>query len=250
MNYPIYSYPSHAFTGIIRDTILLRHRVFQEDALACISRLIPPLRVIGKENIPANGAYVIIPNHYYRPGFNAWWLALAISSVTASNVHWIITGELTYPGKWYAPLGMFISRFILKRGARVYGFTTMPPMPPRPRDVAARAVSVRAVLDYVRQTKEPVVGFAPEGGDQIGGRLTMPASGAGRFGLLLSAQDLRFVPVGVYETDGEFYLHFGEAYELSIPSDLSLDEKDIQAARIMMEHISVLLPLNLRGEFA
>jgi len=47
-------------------------------------------------------------------------------------------------------------------------------MPPRPRDVEARAASIRAVLDYAKQTKEPIIGLAPEGGDQVGGQLTMP----------------------------------------------------------------------------
>jgi len=249
MNYPIYSYPSNTITGLVRDVIFLRQRVFRDDARACISRLIPPLQVICRENIPASGGYVITVNHYYRPGFAAQWIALAISSVVPSDIHWIITGELTFPDKWYAPLGMPVSRFILKRGALVYGFTAMPPMPPRPRDVEARAASVRAVLDYAKQTKDPIIGLAPEGGDQIGGKLTVPAPGAGRFGLLLAARGLKFAPVGVYESDGELCLHFGEVYDLSISRNLSSDEKDKQAAQIMMEHIAALLPSNLRGEF-
>ncbi len=119
-----------------------------------------------------------------------------------------------------------------------------------PCDVEARAASVRAVLNYVKQTKDPIIGLAPEGGDQIGGQLTLPASGTGRFGLLLAAQGLRFAPVGVYESDGEFCLHFGEAYDLSIASDCSSDKKDKQASQLMMDRIAPLLPSNLRGEFA
>ena len=103
-----------------------------------------------------------------------------------------------------------------------------------------RALRSRAALDYAKQTKNPIIGLAPEGGDQIGRKLTMPAPGAGRFGLLLAAQGLRFVPVGVYESDGELCLHFGEVYDLSIAHNLSSDEKDKQAAHIMMEHIAAL----------
>ncbi len=230
--------------------IFLGQRVFRDDALACVSRLIPPLRVIGRENIPAGSGYVITVNHYYRSGFAAQWMAIAISSIVPSNIHWIMTGELTFPGKWYAPLGMAVSRFILKRGARVYGFTAMPPMPPRPCDAEARAEAVRAVLDYTKQVKDAIIGLAPEGGDQVGGKLTMPAPGAGRFGLLLAARGLRFVPVGVYESDGELCLHVGEVYDPAIAGNLSSDEKDKQAAQIMMEHIAAVLPSNLRGKFA
>ena len=126
----------------------------------------------------------------------------------------------------------------------------MPPMPPGRRDVEARAASVLAVLEHVRKTKDPIIGFAPEGGDQNEEKLMMPASGVGRFGLLLAAQGLRFAPVGVYESDGEFCLRFGEAYDLCVERNGSSDEKDREAARIMMNHIAPLLPSHLRGEFA
>ena len=247
--YPRYSLPSDVIAGLACDTILLRRRVFRDDAQAAVARLDPPLKILNQENIPRTGPCVITVNHYYRPDFFAPWFAFAIAANIPMNMHWIMTGELTYPGRWYAPLGMAISHFVLHRIGRVYDFTPMPPMPPRPRDVEARAASVRAVLDYVMRTKNPIIGLAPEGGDQIGGRLTMPASGLGRFALLLAAQRLRFVPVGVYESDGEFCLNFGEAYNLSISHHLSADEKDKQAAQIIMKHIARLLPVHLRGEF-
>ncbi|HUH97475.1 MAG TPA: 1-acyl-sn-glycerol-3-phosphate acyltransferase [Anaerolineales bacterium] len=250
MNYPVYSYPTITIAGLVRDAVLLRRRLFREDACACAARLSPPLRVGGKENIPPGGRYVVTANHYYRPGFNAWWMAIAVSSVIPGDIHWIITGELTFPGKWYAPLGRSLSRFILKRGGCVYGFTTMPPMPPRPHDVEARAAAVRTVLDHVRQTEDPIIGLAPEGGDQAGGRLTRPAPGVGRFGLLLAAQGLRFAPVGVCEAGGELCLRFGAVYDLGVQPGLSSGEKDEQAAQMMMEHIAPLLPSRLRGEFA
>jgi hypothetical protein len=101
----------------------------------------------------------------------------------------------------------------------------------------------------VKQTKDAMIGFAPEGGDQIEEKLMMPASGTGRFSLLLAAQGLKFAPVGVYESNGEFCLHFGEAYDLCVERHCSSDEKDREASRIMMKHIAPLLPSHLRGEF-
>ena len=126
----------------------------------------------------------------------------------------------------------------------------MPPMPPRQKDVAERAASVRAVLEYVRHTPYAVIGLAPEGYDPPAGLLTRPAPGLGRFGLLLSKAGLRFVPIGAFEAEGIFHIHFGESYELNIEKNLTADEKDIQAMQIIMEHIARLLPLSLRGEFA
>jgi hypothetical protein len=174
---------------------------------------------------------------------------MATSSITYVPVHCVIAGEWTALGKWFEPIKGAVSRFAADRIARVYGFMTMPPMPPRPHDLEARAASVLAVLKYVKQNKDAIIGFAPEGGDQVEEKLMLPASGVGRFGLLLAAQGLRFAPVGVYELDGEFCLHFGEAYDLCVERHCSSDEKDREAARIMMKQIALLLPSYLRGEF-
>jgi hypothetical protein len=249
MKYPVYRYPAGILAGLVRDLLISRRRVFRDDARAAVARLDPPLRIFRPENIPQTGACVLTVNHYYRPGFAAQWFALAISAAIPADVHWVISGELTYPGKWYAPLGMPVSHFVLNRIGRVYGFTTMPPMPPRPRDVEARAASVRAVLDHVKSTEKPIIGLAPEGGDQAHGKLTMPAPGVGRFALLLAAQGLRFVPVGAYEANGGFCLHFGETYELRITGGPSADARDRQAAFVLMHRIAPLLPAGLKGEF-
>ena len=249
MSYPSYSYTPVVIASLIRDGLLYHRRVFSDDARLCIERLNPPLRVLGKENIPHTGPCVLTMNHYTRAGFHIWWGAMAISSITYVPVHWVIASEWTAPGKWYEPIKGVISRFAADRIARVYGYMTMPPMPPRPRDVEARAASVLAVLKYVKQNKNAIIGFAPEGGDQVEEKLMLPASGAGRFGLLLAAQGLRFAPVGVYESNGEFCLHFGEAYDLCVERHCSSDEKDREASRIMMKHIAPLLPSHLRGEF-
>jgi hypothetical protein len=250
--FPKYSYPRGLFEQIALDVVFARRRNFRRDAIACIENLNPPLRVLGKENIPQHGPCVITVNHYHRHGFGAQWFALAISATVSKDVHWVMTGEFTYPGKWYEIFGSLGSRLLLKRLAHVYDFTTMPPMPPRAKDVEARAAAVRAVLEYVRHTQAPILGLAPEGHDPVGpeGVLAQPASGVGRFSLLLAKAGLKFIPVGVYEAEGIFTIHFGEGYELKVASNLSADEKDAQAAHILMKNIAHLLLMNLRGEFA
>jgi hypothetical protein len=247
--YPHYTYPPGSILKVAADVFFGGRRSFRADGQACVERLEPSLRVLETENVPHSGPCLITFNHYYRPGFDAWWVALAIAAVVPVDTHFVMTGELTFPGKWYAPLGMAGSRWLLKRLARIYGFTTMPPMPPRPRDVEARARAVRAVLSYAKEHPQAILGLAPEGGDQPSGVLTWPPSGAGRFISLLACSGSRIVPVGAYEEDGAFCLHFGEAYELSIPDDLSVDEKDHAVAEIVMRAIAHQLPLRLCGEF-
>ncbi len=192
---------------------------------------------------------MITLNHYYRPGFGAWWLALAVAASVPVEMHWVMTGELTFPGKWYAFLGKPASRWVLRRLARIYGFTTMPPMPPRPKDVEARARSVRETLTFVRRHPQAVLGLSPEGGDQPGGVLNWPSPGAGRFILLLAGQGFPVLPVGAYEEAGEFCLRFGAAYWLTVPRGLDPDGKDRAAAQTVMSAIAAQLPPRLRGEF-
>ena len=245
-----YRLPLLVVLSLAFDALAGRKRHFREDALDCIAKLEPPLRVLGREHIPTDGPCVVTVNHYHHPGFGAEWLALGISASVPREMHWVMTVEWTAPGEWYEPIKGAYSRWLLKRLARVYGYTAMPPMPPRPGDVEARARSVRKVVEYARQHPDFILGLAPEGADQVGGKLSMPAPGVGRFGLLLAGSGSTFVPVGAYEADGALCLHFGPAYQLSVPSGFAADEKDRAAAEIIMKKIAVLLPEKLRGEFA
>jgi hypothetical protein len=126
----------------------------------------------------------------------------------------------------------------------------MPPMPPRTKDVKARAQSVRKVLAFAGSHPQAILGLAPEGGDQPGGLLNMPPAGAGRFMLLLAEKGFPILPVGCFEEAGVFCLHFGELYHLKIPGGLAIKEKDAAAAGCVMQKIAPLLPEKLRGEFS
>jgi len=246
---PRYNYPPFAYLRLAPNVFFGGQRSFHRDGQLCLEQLKPPLRVLEAENIPQGGPCLITFNHYYRPGFNAWWMALALAGIVPVDIHFVMTGELTWPGKWYAPLGQAGSRWLLRRFSKIYGFTTMPPMPPREKDLAARARSVRETLTFARQHPQAVLGLAPEGGDQPGGVLNWPSSGAGRFVLLLAEQGFPLLPVGLYEEAGEFRLHFGAAYRLQIPRGLGQDEKDRCTSQTVMSAIAAQLPPPLRGVF-
>jgi len=247
--YPRYSYPFSRILGVAVTLLFGGKRSFREDGRACIERLSPPLQILGKENIPSTGPCLITFNHYYRPGFNAWWMALAIAACIPAEIHFVMTGELTFPGRWYAPIGMACSRWLLRRFSKIYGFTAMPPMPPRPGEVQARAGAVRQTLAFAGAHPQAILGLAPEGGDQPGGLVSWPPVGAGRFIALLAGSDFNIVPIGVYEETGIFCLSFGEPYPLCLPADLAADERDHTVAGIIMQAIARQLPPRLRGEF-
>jgi hypothetical protein len=74
-------------------------RPYRPDALEAVRTLKPPCEVRGQECIPASGPYLLTTNHYYRPGFRAWWITLALSAALPEEIHWITTAAWTFPGR-------------------------------------------------------------------------------------------------------------------------------------------------------
>jgi hypothetical protein len=246
---PEYRLPRSKVLRLAVSAILGRQRSFHRDALEVVAGMQPPLQVLGRENIPETGPCLLTFNHYFRPGFGVWWVALGISSLVPQEIHWVMSGAWTYPPGWRDRLVTPATKWAFGRLAKTYRFTIMPPMPPRPQEVAERARSVRKVLAYAHREPKALVCLAPEGSDQPGGLLNMPPSGAGRFMLHLADLGLEIAPVGAYEANGGLCLRFGSRYRLGVSGSLSADERDRAAGRMVMTHIAELLPVGLRGEF-
>jgi 1-acyl-sn-glycerol-3-phosphate acyltransferase len=249
--YPHYALPWRTIAHLLLSALSRRDcqgtRCFRADAQTCVTRLRPALRVYGKEHIPGQGPCLLTINHYTRPGFRAWWIALALSASVPGDVHWVMTAAWTYPDLLRASTLTPVTRWLFRRLAMIYGFTAMPPMPPDPRDTAARAVAVRQVLAYVHKTPRPIVGLAPEGGDSPDGTLQLPPTGVGRFVLHLAQQGLALVPIGSFEQGGALCLRFGEPYRLAVSPHLSTTGRDREASEIVMSRIAQQLPSHLHG---
>jgi hypothetical protein len=88
--YPRYTYPPLGFFRLAPNVLFGGQRSFRRDGQLCIAQLKPPLRVLGVENIPHGGPCLITFNHYYRPGFDAWWMALALAATLPVDIHFVI----------------------------------------------------------------------------------------------------------------------------------------------------------------
>lgn len=224
-----------------------RQRDFRLEAQQVVAVLRPTIEILNRENIPHAGPCLITSNHYVRPGLPAWWFVLGISAAIPAPIHWVVTSAWTFQDRpRLRPLEP-LTCWAFRRIAEVYGFVTMPPMPPRRQDVAARASAVRRALALARQNPETFIGLAPEGRDSKTGALLPPPDGAGRFALHLAGLGLRVLPVAAFEEKGRFCLRFGEAYALLVPPGLSAGERDRCASGIVMGRIAALLPEYLRG---
>jgi 1-acyl-sn-glycerol-3-phosphate acyltransferase len=237
-----YRLPRRLMAGILWSVLTLRPRSFARDAQAALAGLRPALEVLGEENVPPRGPLLVACNHYSRPGFDAWWLALAISAAVAARrapdadaeVRWVMTAAWTFPeSHWKRRYLMPITKRAFRRLARVYGFVSMPAMPPHPGEVAERG---RAVLKTVRLAWEGAsIGLAPEGRDTLGG-LGEPPEGVGRFSAMLVGAGLVVLLVGVTEIAGRLRVSFGLAF---IPDILSeRDERDRVVTQQVMRAIA------------
>lgn len=234
---------------IARDVVRGARRPFASDARALCQRLSPPLS-LRQPPPPLDAAgNLILANHYSRPGFRAWWIALAISAVIPAEVHWMMTDAWTYSDALRSRTLTPLWHWLFLRLCRVYGFTPTPPMPPRPWEVEQRAAAVRAVLRHIRRTSRPLVGLAPEGADSGSGTLLPPPPGVGRFIGLMVAAGLMPIPVGVYEDQGGLCLHFGKPFPLPVEDSGPPDARDALVARAVMQAIAACLPPRLRGRF-
>jgi 1-acyl-sn-glycerol-3-phosphate acyltransferase len=232
------------------DILRLKPRSFQRDAKDCTAKLKPPIQVIGGENIPSNGPCLVTVNHFSSPGFPSWWMTLATSAVIPCPVHWIIAAAWTTPDPLRSRFLTPVTCWLFQRIARVYDFTSMPPMPPRAWEIEGRALAVQQVIRAVQSRKAEIVGMAPEGGDTPGGMLACPPPGVGRFIQLLSKQGLEIVPVGIYENGDRLYLNFGSRYGLKLQAGRSPEDRDGLISQIVMHRIAALLPIDLRGEYS
>lgn len=223
-------------------------RSLRQDALRCTRNL--KIQVLGSQHIPQTGPGVVLVNHYYRPGFSAAWIGLCVSAVVPQELVWVMSAAWTETDTFSTKLKAALSVPLYPRLARVYDLISMPPMPPRAHEVAARARAVRHILAVARQNPPALLAIAPEGQDPPGGVLMRPPAGVGRMLAKLSASAVSFYPVGVYEQDEMILSHFGPSFRLMLPLGLNVDQIDRQAADMAMQAIAALLPHDLRGVYA
>jgi len=188
-------------------------------------------------------------NHYNRPGFQAWWIALAISSVLPFDLHWVVTSGWVYDDRLRSSTITPISRWLLRRIALVYGFTSMPSMPPKAEETEKRAAAVRALIHYSNTRTQPLIGLAPEGYDSGTGQLQRPPEGAGRLLAHLAKSGIKWLPVGVYEQAGSLCIHFGPITAPLLP-DRKQSDLDHAVADQAMRAIAACLPNRLRGPYS
>lgn len=219
----------------------------RDGALALHNAPSPPLIRDG-DHIPESGPFIIVANHYERPGLWMAWPAIFVAHAvwmrTGRDTHWVAIEEWESFSVWGIPIPRAIVRAVFDRAFHTYRILAMP-APDSP--AATRAAAMRRVASDVQAGC--IVGIMPEGTVGPTPELLEARQGAGAF-ILLLASHAPVLPVAIYEEDNRLVVRFGEAFHLTAPHELPRDGRDAWARRVIMERIRDLLPHPLWGAFA
>jgi 1-acyl-sn-glycerol-3-phosphate acyltransferase len=228
--------------------LLARPRSLAHDALWAMTDMPLPPRARGLDHVPEKPPFVVVTNHYERPGLWMAWPALYVAQLiqerTGRDTHWIAIEEWESFSLWGVPIPTVVTRAVFERTFRTYGILAMP----SPRaSMTARAGSLRSAAHQVKEGH--IVGLMPEGDVGPTPELLEAREGVGAFLLLLAGAGAPILPVGLYEEDEHLVAHFGAPFELAPPPELARADRDSWARQRVMHAIRDLLPRPLWGVY-
>ena len=225
-------------------------RILAADVEATLMAARPKPQALNEQHIPAEGAFVLVGNHYERPGLKVFWGGMLVSRTVAQrrtsreSLRWLMTSEWQNFRLGPLPVPVWVFRWLFRRIARVYGLVIIP----RPTERAVgRAAALRTILNVLRDGEE-AIGLFPEGMGT--GQLIEPMPGVGSFLLSLSSRGIPLLPVGIFEEGGRLIASFGPPFSIQVPRGVEKGERERLASQQVMVAIGRLLPRELWGAYA
>jgi hypothetical protein len=244
------SYRPSVFNFLQAGYFILRGkpRVFASDVAWVLRHApVPPL-IRGADLIPEGGRFVIVANHYERPGlWMAWpagFIAHVVQQRTGKDAHWIAIGEWQSFTLGPIHIPSSITRTVFERAYGAYGLIAMAP-PTAP--ASARASSIKAAVKAIKEGG--IVGLMPEGTVGLTPELLPAREGVGTFLMLLAHAGARILPVGFYEEQERLVAQVGAPFDLEVPSHLPKSDRDRWVSDRIMCSIRTLLPEPLWGAY-
>jgi 1-acyl-sn-glycerol-3-phosphate acyltransferase len=241
-----------SWENVLRGSLYIalgRPRSLARDALFAVANMpVAPLDR-GQDLVPEGGPFVVVANHYERPGLWMLWPALFVGHLvrqrTGSDIHWIAIEEWESCSVGGLDVPPWAIRRVFERTYRTYGVIAMA-APDAP--TAERASAIRAAVQRVKHGG--IIGLMPEGDVGPTPELLPAREGVGSFLLLLAGSGASIVPVGLYEEEDRLVAQFGRPFHLTPPRSLAKEERDRWARDRVMLALRDLLPRPLWGVYA
>lgn len=247
-----YSFSRRFVLRWLATAALGRRRDAAADGRRELARYEPTPHVIGSEQILERGPFIVVMNHYERPGLRVWWAAWLVSTAVAqrrseAGIRWLITDR--FGG--YRLFGVLrVPETLVVRFLRLIAGTYELLVVTR-REVGPRAPVLREAYRSLHSRSRPI-GVTPEAGNAREGPGLAPAvPESGPAIAWLSRGTAPVLPVGVYEdADGRLTARFGATFTLDRPErgDGAGDAVRATTERVMRA-VARLLPPELHGAY-
>jgi len=239
-----YGFPRWFVVRWTTSALLGRRRELWRDGRELL-RAMPPT-VEGREHLPEGTRYVVVMNHYERPGLDVWWAALAVNSTLgAPDLRWIITNRF-YRYRLFGriPVPARLVAAVLGLVAHTHDCVSIER---RPEGIAKRAVALRRMRRLLDAEHPQPLGSTPEAEFGGGVALRDPYPSSGKALAWLSRGEVPIVAIGVGDDGERIVLRIGAPFVLEWPGARQARERrDALAARVMRE-IATVLPEAQRG---
>lgn len=205
----------------------------------------PTPRILGVQHIPRSGPFILVGNHYQRPGMWAGWGAMvmnvAVHHAAAKDLRWLMVSELLDFRLGPMRVPRRVLRFVFSRFVRVYGFGLVSA---REAGAVGGVAGLRAAARYLAAGE--ALGVLPEGTASL--ELCEARPGVGEALAWLSRGRIPLVSAAVAEEDGAFTARFGPPFHLEAGTG-SREERDRRLRDQVMRAIGRLLPEELWGYY-